>query len=100
VLGGLPVGEVAERYGTTRQSLHAWRKRFEVEGMPGLTDRSRRLKTTPSQVDAGIEALICGFAVSTRAGEPAGSALSSASAGSPHCPAALPSTGCWPATAW
>lgn len=29
VLGGSPVGEVAERYGTTRQSLHTWRKWFE-----------------------------------------------------------------------
>jgi transposase len=59
VLGGSAVGEVAERYGTTRQSLHAWRKRFEAEGMPGLADRSRRPKSSPSRVDAGIEALIC-----------------------------------------
>jgi len=59
VLGGSPVGEVAERYGTTRQSLHAWRKRFEAEGVPGLADRSRRPRTSPPRVDAGIEALIC-----------------------------------------
>jgi transposase InsO family protein len=59
VLGGSPAGEVAERFGTTRQSLHAWRKRFEAEGVPGLVDRSRRPKSSPSRVDAGIEALIC-----------------------------------------
>ena len=59
VLGGSPIGEVAERYGTTRQSLHAWRKRFEAEGMPGLADRSRRPKSSPSRVDAEVEALIC-----------------------------------------
>jgi transposase-like protein len=59
VLGGSPIGEVAERYGTTRQSLHSWRRRFEAEGMPGLADRSRRPKTSPSRVDAEIEALIC-----------------------------------------
>jgi transposase InsO family protein len=59
VLGGSPVGEVAERYGTTRQSLHAWRKRFEAEGMPGLADRSRRPRSSPSRVDAEVEALIC-----------------------------------------
>ena len=35
VLGGAPIGEVAVRYGTSRQSLHAWRRRFEQEGMPG-----------------------------------------------------------------
>jgi transposase InsO family protein len=59
VLGGSPAGEVAGRYGTTRQSLHSWRKRFEAEGMPGLVDRSRRPKSSPSRVDAEIEALIC-----------------------------------------
>jgi transposase InsO family protein len=59
VLGGSPIGEVAERYGTTRQSLHSWRKRFEAEGMPGLVDRSRRPKSSPSRVDAEAEALIC-----------------------------------------
>lgn len=30
VLGGSPIGEVAERYGTTRRSLHSWRKRLEA----------------------------------------------------------------------
>ncbi len=59
ILGGSPVGEVAERYGTTRQSLDAWRKRFEAEGMPGLVDRSRRPKSSPSRTDAEVEALIC-----------------------------------------
>jgi transposase len=59
VLGGSPIGEVAERYGTTRQSLDSWRKRVEAEGMPGLTDRSRRPKSSPSRVDAEIEAVIC-----------------------------------------
>jgi transposase InsO family protein len=59
VLGGSLIGEVAERYGTTRQSLHSWRKRFEAEGLPGLVDRSRRPKSSPSRVDAEAEALIC-----------------------------------------
>ena len=59
VLGGSPIGEVAERFGTSRQSLHAWRRRFEAEGMPGLVDRSRRPKTSPSRLDAEVEALIC-----------------------------------------
>jgi transposase InsO family protein len=59
VLGGSPVGEVAERYGTTRQSLHTWRKRFEQEGLPGLTDRSRRPQTSPSRLPSSVEAAIC-----------------------------------------
>jgi transposase InsO family protein len=59
VLGGSPIGEVAERYGTSRQSLDAWRKRFQAEGMPGLTDRSRRPRSSPARVPVEVEALIC-----------------------------------------
>ena len=59
VLGGSPIGEVAIRYGTSRQSLHAWRRRFEQQGMAGLADRSRRPKNSPNRVVAEVEALIC-----------------------------------------
>jgi transposase len=59
VLGGSPIGEVAVRYGTTRQSLNTWRTRFKQEGMAGLADRSRRPHTSPTKLDADIEALIC-----------------------------------------
>ena len=59
VLGGSPIGEVAERFGTSRQSLHAWRRRFEAEGVPGLVDRSRRPKSSPSRLDAEVETMIC-----------------------------------------
>ncbi len=59
VLAGSPIGEVAARYGTSRQSVHAWRKRFEAEGLPGLEDRSRRPKTSPTRLAAEVEALIC-----------------------------------------
>lgn len=52
VLGGSPIGEVAARYGTSRQSVHSWRQRFEREGMTGLADRSRRPRTSPSPVAA------------------------------------------------
>ena len=60
VLGGSPIGEVAVRYGTTRQSLDTWRTRFKGEGMAGLADRSRRPHTSPAKLDADVEALICG----------------------------------------
>jgi transposase InsO family protein len=59
VLGGSPIGEVAVRYGTTRQSLDTWRTRFKQEGMAGLADRSRRPHTSPTKLDADVEALIC-----------------------------------------
>lgn len=59
VLGGSPIGEVAVRYGTSRQSLHTWKKRFEQEGMKGLADRSRRPRTSPARIPAEVEALVC-----------------------------------------
>jgi transposase InsO family protein len=61
VLGGSPIGEVAARYGTSRQSLHVWRQRFAAEGMPGLADRSRRPVSSPNRLPAEAEALICGL---------------------------------------
>jgi transposase InsO family protein len=59
VLGGSPIGEVAVRYGTSRQSVHTWRRRFEQQGMAGLADRSRRPKNSPTRLAAEVEALIC-----------------------------------------
>jgi len=63
VLGGSSIGEVAARYGTSRQTLHSWR-RFEQEGMPGLLDRSRRPRSrrprnSPTRLSAEVEAEIC-----------------------------------------
>jgi transposase len=59
VLGGSPISELAVRYGTTRQLLDSWCTRFKQEGMAGLADRSRRLHTSPTKLDADVEALIC-----------------------------------------
>lgn len=59
VLEGGPVAEVARQYGTTRQSLHAWLRRYEAEGYEGLLDRSRRPKTSPRRIASEVEALIC-----------------------------------------
>nr|WP_205669166.1 helix-turn-helix domain-containing protein [Amycolatopsis suaedae] len=59
VLGGSPITEVAVRFGTSRQSLDTWRRRFKADGMAGLADRSRRPHTSPTKVSAEVEALIC-----------------------------------------
>ncbi|KWT63519.1 transposase [Streptomyces albus subsp. albus] len=56
---GSPIGEVAARYGTSRQSLHTWRRRFEQEGMSGLLNRSRRPRRSPSRTPADVEAAVC-----------------------------------------
>jgi len=59
VLGGSPIGEVAARFGTSRQSVDTWRRRFRAEGMPGLVDRSHRPRRSPNRISAEVEALVC-----------------------------------------
>ena len=56
---GVPVTEVAERYGVSRQSVHAWVRRYEQGGLGGLMDRSRRPESCPHQVSVEIEAAVC-----------------------------------------
>jgi len=59
VLGGSPIGEVAARFGTSRQSVDTWRRRFRDEGLPGSADRSRRPHVSPTRVPAEVKALVC-----------------------------------------
>jgi transposase InsO family protein len=56
---GVPVTEVAERFGVSRQSVHSWIRRYEQGGLGGLADRSRRPESCPHQVSAQIEAAVC-----------------------------------------
>lgn len=56
---GAPVGEVAERYGVTRQTVTAWRKRYEAGGLDALADQSRRPHSSPGRIPPDVEALIC-----------------------------------------
>ena len=43
VLAGVPVTEVADRYGVSRQSVHTWLRRYRKEGPSGLADRSHKV---------------------------------------------------------
>jgi transposase len=56
---GVPVTEVAERFGVSRQSVHVWVRRYEQGGLGGLMDRSRRPSSSPGQVSGEIEAVVC-----------------------------------------
>lgn len=47
---GVPVAEVAGRFGVSRQSVHAWVRRYEQGGLGVLMDRSRRPKKSPGGV--------------------------------------------------
>jgi transposase-like protein len=42
ISGGVPVVEVAERYGVSRKIVHAWLRRYRQDGLPGLANRSHR----------------------------------------------------------
>ena len=54
----MPVTEVAARSGVSRQSVHAWLRRYEQGGLGALADRSRRPESCPHQVSAEVEAAV------------------------------------------
>lgn len=59
VESGCPVTEVAERFGVSRQSVHAWMRRYRGGGLPALADRSHRPAACPHQMPGVVEALVC-----------------------------------------
>lgn len=59
VLSGQPVTEVAARFGTSRQSVYVWKRRYAAEGLAGLREASRRPHTSPARLAAEAEARIC-----------------------------------------
>ena len=56
---GVPVAEVAERYGVSRQSVHTWLRRYREEGIAGLEDRSHRVHGHPWRIPAEVEEAVC-----------------------------------------
>jgi transposase InsO family protein len=59
VRAGVPVTEVAARFGVSRQSVHAWVRRYDEGGLGALADRSRRPESCPHQVPDEVEAAVC-----------------------------------------
>src|SRR4051795_2190154 len=59
VQAGVPVVDVAKRFGVSRQAVHRWKNRYQVGGLEALADRSKRPKSSPWQVPAEVEALVC-----------------------------------------
>ena len=59
VMAGIPVTEVADRYGVSRQSVHAWLARYREEGPSGLADRSHKVHAHPWQIPAELESAVC-----------------------------------------
>jgi transposase-like protein len=46
---GHPVAAVAQQWGISRPTLHAWLTRYEQAGLEGLADRSHRESSAPTQ---------------------------------------------------
>ncbi|WP_412740792.1 IS481 family transposase [Krasilnikovia sp. MM14-A1259] len=59
VEAGVPVTEVAERFGVSRQAVHRWIGWYRDEGLDGLADRSHRPHAHPAQTSSEVEAAIC-----------------------------------------
>jgi transposase len=59
VLEGASVTEVARRFGVSRQSVHAWLRRYAADGgLGGLGDRSSRPHSCPHQMNAALEVAV------------------------------------------
>lgn len=59
VRSGVSVTEVASRFGVSRQSVHAWLRRYDQAGLAGLMDRPKRPVSCPHQLPGEIEVLVC-----------------------------------------
>jgi transposase InsO family protein len=69
VLGdGRPVSHVASELGVSRQCAHRWVKRFQLEGLNGLADRSSRPRHSPRKTSVEVEARVLELRRHTRVG--------------------------------
>ena len=59
VRAGERIGEVAYRFGVSRQSVHAWLVRYGEGGLAALSDRSRRPDGCAHQASPAVEAAVC-----------------------------------------
>jgi transposase InsO family protein len=52
---GIPITQVASRFGVSRQAVHRWLRRYEDQGLAGLADRSHRPPRCAHQMDPAVE---------------------------------------------
>jgi len=58
VADGRSITEVAASWGISRQTLHTWLARYELEGLEGLADRSHRPGRSPAQMAPELEVAV------------------------------------------
>jgi transposase InsO family protein len=56
---GITVMEACRRFDISRQQFYEWRRRFDTDGLAGLSDRSHRPRSSPRQVGEETERAIC-----------------------------------------
>ena len=66
VLDGVPVTEVADRFGVARQTVYRWLSCYRDSGIEGLADRSHGPKSHPWRISAEVEAVMCDLRSSHR----------------------------------
>jgi transposase-like protein len=59
VQAGVPVAEVAERFGVSRQAVHRWVGRYRRTDWTGWPTGSHRPRAHPAQTPPEVEAAIC-----------------------------------------
>src|SRR4051794_34581388 len=59
VLDGASVSEVAAEIGVSRQTVHAWLRRYRAAGLAGLVDRPHRTVSCPHRASREVEAVVC-----------------------------------------
>jgi transposase InsO family protein len=52
---GFPVNEIAAQFSVSRQTVYKWWRRWQLEGDPGLRDRSSRPRRCPTQTPRRVE---------------------------------------------
>jgi transposase InsO family protein len=52
---GVPITAVADKYGLSRQTVHAWLSRYAEGGLEALADRSHRPRSCPHQMEPAVE---------------------------------------------
>jgi transposase-like protein len=58
IADGHEVGPVAQQWGVSRQTLHAWLGRYEAGGLEALADRSHRPGSCPHQMPPLVSAAV------------------------------------------
>ncbi|NYJ19528.1 transposase InsO family protein [Leifsonia psychrotolerans] len=56
---GSRIVDVAEQFGVSRQTVTAWKKRYDADGLAGLAAASRRPHSSPNRIAPEVEAWIC-----------------------------------------